>query len=420
MRYLIRSATIIDPQSTHHQSRKDLLIENGIITAIGSELTGEGAEEWCGDCYVSPGWFDLYAHFCDPGEEQKEDLVSGSHAAMAGGYTGVLLRPDTQPAYDTKGAVAYAINKTKGLAVEVFPTGALTLGTAGKDLTEIYDLRAAGAIAIGNGEQPLHTTGLLLRALQYVRPFNGVVMYRPLHQQVADGPVNEGAMSVRLGLKGTPAVAEELAVHEAIELAKYTQSHVHLVKISTAGAVDLVRQAKANAIPVSCSASVLHLHSDESILETFDELYKVVPPLRTAADKAALWAGLEDGTIDAIVSDHQPQDIESKQVEFEYAAPGISSLEHTISLLLAAAPEGFELTRIIEALSIKPRTIVGLDATAIEANSPANLTFFQPTAQYIPTAAGMHSKSANTPFINQPLTGKVIGVINGHQTFLNQ
>lgn len=419
MRYLIRSATIIDPQSSHHQSRKDLLIDNGIITTIADQIPDTDADMVCEDCMVSPGWFDLFAQFHDPGEEQKEDLISGAYAAMAGGFTGVLLRPDTHPAYDTKGAIEYAVNKTRDLATEVFPTGALTVGTAGKELTEMYDLRAAGAIAIGNGEQPLQESGLLLRALQYVKPFNGVVLYRPLQQKVADGPVNEGAMSVRLGMKGSPAVSEELAVHEAIELAQYTQSHVHLVKISTAGSVELVRQAKAKDIPVSCSVSALHLHSDETILETFNELYKVVPPLRTADDKAALWAGIADGTVDAIVSDHNPQDIEAKQVEFEYAEPGISSLEHTFSLLMAAAPEGFALTRIIEALSIQPRKILGLETAHIEEQSVANLTFFQPTVTYTASAESMRSKSSNTPFLNQTLTGKVMGVIRGTQTFKN-
>lgn len=420
MRYLIRSATIIDPQSSHHQSRKDLLIDNGIIIAIGEDLSADDANVICEDCFVSPGWFDLYAQFHDPGEEQKEDLISGAYAAMAGGFTGVLLRPDTHPAYDSKGAIEYAINKTRDLAAEIYPTGSLTVGAKGKELTEMYDLRAAGAVAIGNGEQPLAESGLLLRALQYVKPFHGVVLYRPLQRHVADGPVNEGAMSVRLGMKGTPAVAEELAVHEAIELAHYAQSHVHLVKVSTAGAVELVRQAKAKQIPVTCSVSALHLHADETILDTFDERYKVVPPLRTAEDKAALWAGIADGTVDAIVSDHNPQDTEAKQVEFEYAEPGISSLEHTFSMLMGAAPTGFDLTRIVAALSINPRQLLQLETAHVEEQSIANLTLFQPTATYTATAASMRSKSANTPFIAQTLTGKVIGVIRGTQTYQNQ
>lgn len=419
MRYLIRAATIIDPHSSHHQSRKDLLIENGIITAIGADLPAEEAKELCADCYVSPGWFDLYAQFCDPGEEQKEDLITGSYAAMAGGFTGVLIRPDTHPAYDTKGAIEYAIHKTRDLAIDLHPTGALTMGTGGQELTEIYDLRAAGAAAIGNGEQLLAESGLLLRALQYVKPFSGVVFYRPIKPRVADGPVNEGAMSVRLGMKGSPAVAEELAVHEAIELAQYAQSHLHLVKISTAGSVELVRQAKAKGIPVSCSVSALHLHSNETILETFDENYKVIPPLRTEEDRMALWRGLEEGTIDAIVSDHSPQDTEAKQVEFEYAEPGISSVEHVFSLLMAAAPEGFELTRIIEALAVKPRQILQLEVAHVEEQSVANLTLFHPTRTYAVLPDQMRSKSKNTPLLQQTLTGQVLAILQGTQTFIN-
>lgn len=419
MQYLIREATIINPSASAQGAPHDILIEDGVIQKIAPEISASDATVLASGCFVSPGWFDLYAQFSDPGEEQKEDLLSGQAAAMTGGFTGVLIRPDTHPAIDHKGVVEYVRHKTAAGACDVWPTGAMTQKTAGKALTEMYDLRAAGAPVMGNGEQPLAEVGLLLRALQYVKPFRGAVMYRPLNGMVAQGEVNEGAISVQLGMKGSPRMAEELAVQEALEMAAYTDSHIHLAKISTAGSVALIKAAKAKGVPVTCSVSALHLHDNENVLTTFDENYKVTPPLRAEADRLALWEGIADATVDAIVSDHTPQDVEAKQVEFEYAQPGVSSLPLVFSLLMDAAPQSVTLMQIIAALSHRPRSIAGLSQVDITEGATANLTLFDPAAKRTFTRASWPGKSYNSPFFDKPLPGRVIGVINGSKTFVN-
>lgn len=415
MKLLLRAATIIDPRSPHHNQTVDLLIEQGKIARIGKKLKADGNTEvrTFQNLHVSPGWFDSYAHFCDPGEEHKEDLTTGMAAAMSGGFTDVLIRPDTQPALESKGDIEYILTKTRNRAVAVHPMGALTEGCAGENLTEIFDLEQAGAVAFSNAEQPLASSGMLLRGMQYVLPFGGVIVYRPLKRSIADGPVNEGMMSVTLGMKGSPAIAEELAVYEALELAKYTTSKLHLVKISTAKSVGMVREAKKAGIPVTASVSAYHLLLDERVLEDFDENYKVTPPLRTAEDVSACIKGLKDGIIDCICSDHTPQDIEAKQREFEDSADGMITLESAFGIARKATKKQLSLERLIEAWSIGPRSIFGLETSTIEEGAKANLTLFDPDLEWTLEEADLKSKSRNTPFIGKTLTGRAFGTIRG-------
>ncbi len=414
MSYLIQAAHIVDPASPHHHSVTSILIEDGLIKAIGNNLSAPDALVLADEVHVSPGGGDMYAHFCDPGEEHKEDLNSGAQAAMKGGFTGVLIRPDTHPAIDSKSDVEYIYRRTQGLPVEIWPTGSLTRSGAGKEPAELYDLHQSGAIAFGNGETPLVQGGMLLRALQYVLPFKGVVLFRPHKSSLGDGPVHESVMSVRLGLKGSPVMSEEMAVREAIELAQYTQSHVHLVKVSAAGSVALLRAAKASGIPVSASVSAAHLLWEENKLETFDELYKLSPPLRSAADREALIQGVIDGVIDVVVSDHMPQDDEAKKVEFEYAAPGIASLPATFHMAWQALQAHTDIDTLIAALAIRPRQLLGRPAATIQVGATANLTIFRPNEETRFTLDTWAGKSTNYPLMQQTLPGRVIATVLGN------
>lgn len=421
MRIHIRSAKIIDPNSPYNQSIQDIFIENGLIKDIGQDLTIPDPDHVIQQesMFVSPGWFDLYAHFCDPGYEYKEDLESGINASMAGGFTGVLIRPDTKPALHSKSEIEYIINKTRDSIVDVFPTGALTYNTEGKDLTEIYDLYRSGAKAISNAEDSLDSSGILLRGLQYILPVDGVLLYRPLLRSLAHGLVNEGKMSVEMGMKGSPALSEELAVHEALNIAEYTGAHLHLLKISTAKSVDLIRGFKQNGGKVSASVSAYHLLLDETVLSGFDENYKVNPPLRTQDDISALIEGLNDDTIDAICSDHDPQDTESKNREFEYAEEGIINLEAAFGVLNTALDKKLSIGKIIEKISLNPRKLIGMEVPVIQEGNSANLTLFDPDTGSVFSKSDIKSKSSNTPFEGRLFKGFPIGIVNNNLLHLN-
>jgi dihydroorotase len=421
MNIIIRSARIIAPNSPFNHQVKDILIEKGIIKSIGDNLSAKNAKIIAFDnLHISPGWFDTYAHFCDPGLEHKETLKTGARAAIAGGYTGVLLRPDTVPAVHSKSEVQYIINESKGLGVDIYPMGSLTKDNAGSELTEMYDLYETGAKAISNAETPLDNGGLLLRGLQYLLAVDGVICYRPLNSKLADGAVNEGEISVQMGMKGSPALSEDLAVYEALNLAEYTGSKLHLAKVSTAKSVMLIREFKRKGVNVTASVSAHHLLLDETNMLGFDENLKVTPPLRTRKEINALLKGLADGTIDMVCSDHSPQDIESKEKEFEYAEYGIIGLETCFGVLNKAVGHKVDLDRIIESLAIDSRKFINLNVPKIAENEPANLTLFDPDTEYVFEKEMIKSKSKNTPFAGETLKGKVYGIINKSFVNLNQ
>lgn len=418
MKYLIRSARIMDPDSPHHRKIRDILIEGKQIEKIGEKLKAPDAREiHFPNLHVSPGWFDLYANFCEPGYEHREEISTGLNAAAAGGFTGVLIRPDTHPALHGKSEIEFVINKARGHAVALYPMGALTRNTAGIDLTEMIDLHHAGAAAFSNGEAPLESNGILLRSLQYLRPFDGVLIYRPLMKKLADGPVHESKISAMLGMKGSPALAEELAVNEAIELARYTETRLHLAKVSTAGSVALIRKAKKEGLPITASVAAHHLLLDEESLLSFNENFKVLPPLRGKKDVKALRKAVLAGVIDTIVSDHEPLDPESKQREFEFAAPGIAGIETCFSLALAALPGHIDL--LLNAFIRGPRQVLGMEIPTIEEGAPAELTLFDPELEWIPSEHTRQSKAMNHPLLNTRLKGKTLAIFSKAQYVLS-
>lgn len=408
----------MDPDSPLHRKVRDILIEGKQITKIGQKLQAEGAREiQFPNLHVSPGWLDLYANFCEPGYEHREEIKTGLDAAAAGGFTGVLIRPDTNPALHGKSEIEFVINKSRGHAVSLHPMGALTRNTAGKELTEMIDLHHAGALAFSNGEADLESNGILLRSLQYLQAFDGVLIYRPLMKKLADGPVHESRISAMLGMKGSPALAEELAVNEAIELSRYTGTRIHLVKISAAGSVALIRKAKKEGVRITASVSAHHLLLDEASLLTFDENYKVSPPLRGKKDAKALRKAVLDGVIDAVVSDHEPLDPESKQREFEFAAPGMAGIETCFPLALAALPG--HLDTLLGAFIRGPRQVLGMEVPGIKEGATAELTLFDPELEWVPAEHSRHSKAFNHPLLNSRLKGKTLAIFSRAQYVLS-
>lgn len=419
MQLLIKNARIIAPHSPHHGQVKDILIEEGIIRQVGPSISAKTATLLAGEnVHVSIGWMDVWAHFCDPGQEYKEDLLSGCAAAAAGGFTTVMVVPNTQPALQTKTQIEYVINKTADQLVEVLPIGAVSKNLEGMALAEMYEMKSSGAVAFSDGLRPIQSSGILLKALQYVKSFNGIVIQVPDDQSISrNGLMHEGLYSTRLGMPGRPAIAEEILVQRDIELAHYTDSHIHFTGISTQKSVALIKAAKTAGIKISCSVTPYHLALTDAALEQYDANLKVNPPLRTEADRQALLQAVQEGVIDCFASHHLPQDWDSKRVEFEYAKEGMIGLETAWAVLrtqLAAVP----VELLVNMLTAQPRKLFGRPLPALQEGAMANLTIFDPEAMWTVAATAMRSKSDNSPFIGQVLKGKVLGVVNKKQFFL--
>lgn len=369
--------------------------------------------------FLSPGWFDMFANFCDPGFENKEDIHSGAQAAAAGGFTGVALIPDTSPVIDSKAEVQYIINKAKGCIVDIFPIGAVTKRCEGKELAEIYDMHHAGAVAFTDAPKPVMSAGLMMRGLLYVKKINGVIISHPHDETIAPGGMmNEGVSSVFLGMSGIPSLSEDLVVVRDIELAAYTGSRVHFSCISTKKAVNRIREAKKIGIPVTAGVNPVHLILDDSSLNDYESSYKIFPPLRTKEDIEALKTGLIDGTIDVICSAHQPQNDELKEVEFEYAAAGMINLQTCFALANMAMSGRLLPELLVEKISAAPRRILGLPTLSVQENSEANFTIFDSKAEWKLKREDIQSKSANTPFMNKMMKGKPVAIYN-HSQLLN-
>ncbi|MBL7726983.1 MAG: dihydroorotase, partial [Dinghuibacter sp.] len=337
MTVLVKQALVADPHSAHNGTRKDIFIENGVISRIG-ELPDAGnfpvidAEGAC----ISPGWVDIFCQFGEPGLEHKETIATGAEAAAAGGFTDVLLTPNTIPVIHNRTAVEFLLNKNNGIPVTLHVTGAVTEKTEGKELAEMIDMHYGGAIAFGDGVNSIQSAGLLLKALQYVNTFNGIVIQVPDDKSISrNGLMNEGIVSTQLGLPGKPVLAEDLMVARDIELCVYTGSRIHFAGISSAAAINRIREAKTRYPGISCSITPYHLHFTDADLEQYNTHLKVNPPLRTATDRDALRQALADGVIDCVTSFHQPHEWDAQQCEFEYAAWGMEGLESCFGALAA-------------------------------------------------------------------------------------
>lgn len=416
---LLKSVKIIDPASPFHLQTQDVRLLNGVIEEIGKiEAKGEGLKILEGkNLILTQGWFDLRANFNDPGHEHKEDLVSGSQAAMLGGFTEVALLPNTHPVIQTKNDIHY-IKKNSGL-VNLHAIAAITKDLKGEDLTEMIDLHEAGAVAFSDGEKTLYHSDILLKTLQYLQKFNGLLINRPEDKWLAlFGQMHEGLVSTQLGMRGIPALAEELMMMRDLRLLEFGGGKIHFSTISTAEGVDLVRKAKARKLKVTCDVAAHQLYFTDEALQDFDTNYKVSPPLRDERHRKALIEGLKDGTIDAIVSAHTPQDEESKKLEFDLAESGIIGLQTVLPILARLSPEmGWET--LIEKISSGPRNILGRSTTNIAKGQKANLTLFDSEENWILNSKTNASKSVNSPFWNLSLKGRVKMVANNGFVFFN-
>jgi dihydroorotase len=418
MEILLRQVRIIDTSSPFHQQTIDILIENGFIKEVGKINSSPAQQIDIEGLHVSPGWLDVFSNFCDPGFEYKETLQTGSDAAAAGGYTDVMILPNTSPAVHNKSGVEYIVQRSKDFVVGIHPIAAITKNIEGKELAEMYDMHQSGAVAFSDGISSIQSSGLLLKALQYLKAIDKAVIQLPDDKSVnPSGLMNEGIISTQLGLPGKPTVAEELIIARDIELVKYTNSKIHFTGISTAKSVQLVKQAKKEGLAVTCSVTPYHLCFTDGDLLEYDTNLKVNPPLRTKEDQQALKQALLDGTIDCIATHHLPQDIDHKIVEFEYAHFGMVGLETSFAVLRTHFPE-LGLEKTIDLLSNKPRSIFDLSLSSIDKNSMACLTLFLPDEKW--TVEELRSKSKNSPFVGAQLTGKPIGIINKDKVFLNQ
>lgn len=411
MQVLVKQAKVVAPNSAHHGQTLDILIQDGKISRIEKNITEANAQVvQYNDLCVSPGWFDTWVQVGDPGFEHREDLDTVVEAAVAGGFTAIACLPNTQPAIHSKSQVLYIKNRTQYAPISVHPIGAISENNDGKELTEMYDMQAAGAIAFSDGKNAIQDGGLLMRSLQYVKKFEGLIVNHPFSRAVAaGGQLHEGAISTSLGLKGVPSIAEELMVVRDIYLTEYTDSRLHIANISTARSVELLRLAKAQGIQVTASVAVLNLiHTDSDLLD-FDSNLKVSPPLRDEKDRSALIKGVQDGTIDIITSNHVPVEEEGKKLEFSYATSGAIGLQTAFAALRDI---DLSLDTIINVMAIRPREIFGIASAKIEVGAAANLTLFQPNQQWVFKQEDILSKSYNTSFIDKSFNGKVLGIIN--------
>ena len=421
MTTLIKQAKIFDPGGDYHEKVRDLFIQDGIIKAIGERLERK-AEKYlsAANLCVSPSWVDGGAQIGDPGYEQREDISSVSAAAAAGGYGTLLSWPNTNPVVDSKSEVLYVRRHTQDQLVEIYPIGAISKDCKGVDMTEMIDMRRAGAAAFSDGKYPLQSAGLMLRALEYVKSFNGLVVNQPLEKNIEPhGQLHEGLVSTSLGMKGLPNLAEELMARRDIYLTAYADSRLHLANISSAGTVELIREAKAKGLAVTSSVPVMNLLFNEEKVQTFDVNYKVAPPLRGESDRLALVEGVLDGTIDFIASHHTPLEEEQKKLEFSYAGFGTIGLETSFSALRTFLGDQLSVAQIVEALAIRARKIFDLPSVSIQEGRLANLTVFDPEREWVYKREAIRSKSRNSPFIGQKMKGKVLAVFNNRQSYFS-
>jgi dihydroorotase len=407
MRILIKNTRIVDGISV--SSPTDVLIEDGLIRQIGQIDPKEQADEVLDEAgsHLSSGWLDIGTHVCDPGMEHREDLTSAAAAAAIGGFTGIAAMPNEVQCAHSKSEIQYVRAKARGLATRVHPLGAVSLGLAGKDLAELFDMHHAGAVAFSDADHAIQDAGLLLRSLQYAKAFDGLVFDTPFHKNIAaGGQMHEGLNSTMLGLKGIPVLAETLQVQRDLSLLQYADGRLHLHLISTAESVELIRRAKAQNLRVTCSVAMANLcFTDEKLLD-FDSNWKVRPPLRSQTDREALVAGVNDGTIDVICSNHCPWDEECKNLEFPYAEFGMSSLETFYSLYVEHLSNAIPLPRFVECVALAPRKTLGLAESPIREGEKADLTLFSPDATW--DFVETRSKSKNSPLLGCSLKGKVL------------
>lgn len=412
MKILIQSAEIIDSGSPFHLKEKNILITNGRITEIGDKNYAADKVIKAGGMKLSVGWFDLGTFIGDPGLEHREDLDSGTRAAVAGGFTGIAVLPNTAPAIQSKNEIGYLMQGNENRLVQVYPLAAVTRNNKGEELTEMIDMHEAGAIGFTDGLKPVWHTDILLKSLQYLQKFDGVLIDHPEDNWLnLFGQMNEGVNSTMLGLKGMPRIAEEIAIGRNLELLGYAGGRLHFSRLSTAKSLDLIRVAKRKFKNITCDVNAYQALLDDGLLAGFDTNYKVNPPLRDRSDNDAIIKALKDGTIDVICSGHVPHDEESKNIEFDHAEFGMINLQ-TAGANLVSLSEDVDWEVLIDKVTAAPRKILHLEVPVIAEDTKANLTLFDPARTWTFDEKTNASRSKNSPWFGQTLTGKAVAVFN--------
>ena len=417
MNLLIKNGRVIDP-SQGLDGTLDVLVENGVIKEVGANLKAPAGVEIIDAMgkYVVPGLVDMHVHLRDPGLEYKEDIVSGTRAAAAGGFTSVCCMPNTKPVIDNKAVATYIINKarTEGFA-NVFPVGSITYGMNGERMSEMGELKEAGCVAVSDDGKPVVNSELMRRALEYARGMGILVISHAEDLAlVGEGTMNEGFTSTELGLKGIPRVAEDIATAREVLLAEYTNSRVHIAHVSTRGAIAAIREAKARGVKVTCETAPHYFTLTDDAVRGYNTNAKMNPPLREADDVAAVKEGLKDGTIDAIATDHAPHHPDEKDVEFNVALNGIIGLETSLSLSLALVADGvLTLNQLIEKMSVNPSKIIGIERGTLKPGAVADITVIDPVNEWQVTESGLASKSKNSPWLGERMRGTAACTILG-------
>lgn len=415
---LIKSATIIDSSSLHHQQKKDILIEDGFIKKIADSIPNKSDYQLVEkeNLHVSCGWFDTSVSLGEPGFEERETIKNGLQVAAKSGFTAIAVNANTNPVIDNKSGVEFLINKANGAATKLHPIAALTKESKGLEMAELYDMQQSGAIGFADYNKPISNDNLMKIALLYAQNFNGLVFSFPKNNRISgEGIAHEGINSTKLGLKGIPALAEHIQIARDLFLLEYTGGKLHIPTISSEKSIKLIKEGKKKGLNVTCSVAVHHLTLTDNELHSFDSNFKTNPPLRTSKDIIALQKAVKSGIIDVITSDHNPIDVEQKKVEFSEAKDGVIGLESAFGALNTV----FSIEEYIEQITSKPRAIFGLETVSIKEGNTAELSFFNPETTSTFTSKNILSTSKNSPFIGKKIKGSVYGVFANNQLILN-
>jgi len=415
-RIWIRGGRVLDP-ATQRDEVADVLVEDGRIAALGVGLAPEGARVIeAGGCWIAPGFVDLHVHLREPGQEYKEDITSGGRAAAAGGFTAVVCMANTQPVNDDPSVTEYILDRARQESpARVYPVGAATRGLAGEVMTEMAALVDAGCVALSDDGKTIMDSGVMRRVLEYSQLVRvAIITHAEDRTLVREGVVNEGPVSTRLGLPGNPAVAEVVHVARDIVLAELTGAHLHVAHVSTAGAVDLIHSARERGVHVTAEVTPHHLTLLDEATLGYDTNTKMAPPLRSQRDVTACRAGLADGTLDAIATDHAPHAVHEKDVEFTAAPPGVIGLETAMPVTLDLVRRG-ELSPLewVRRLSTNPARIIQRPGGTLEPGSPADLVVIDPERRWVYDPAKGFSKSRNSPWTGQEMIGRAVATVVG-------
>lgn len=418
MECIIEQAKVIFPGDPLDQKTVNIKIKNGVIDTISSKKLTGGKLVNSSHLHVSPGWIDMGVHCTEPGYEHRETLNSLSKAAINGGFTTLIVFPNTSPALHSKSEIEFIIQRSKTLPITIIPMGAVSKECAGRELAELIDMYEHGAIAFTDGRKSIQDTGLMMRALQYATHFNGLIINQPQDESLsALGLMHEGKMSQRLGMKGIPEIAETIMLKRDIDLAQYADAKLLSHLISTEEAISLIKHAKKTNSKLYSSVSYLHLVLNDTVLDSFDSVYKQSPPLRSENHRKALIKGIKEGCIDIICSNHKPLEKEKKDLEFAYATSGATGLETAFAAINSSSL--LTLSEWVQCVSINPATVFNLSIPSFKEGSIANLTLFDPDIEWTYAESETKSLSVNNPFVGKRFKGRALGTISKDKISLN-